>query len=357
MSNRGADVRGLIIDGVGDDAKLLCEGEPVGGVKVYEIQDQDRYFVSSSDTPSETLLSAKLDALDARLEEIWLYRFEMVFLDQPWSADVQCSLQADTVEVTCQPIWDAWTSAVSYSALRVAAIDMATEFSATAADTDDGLTIVVPLRTTHCTLREALDMVRGQLDVIFRRALKAAASRVPTTVLRVFDFPPDVASACEQYLIHFGEFLRDMGVGVVADLRHEAGSVLFSVTPNSREVALDAIRVALDVYLRLPGMELEGTAEQLEDQIAAERLVMNIYHLKAQLTSASLILRLQGATIEAQQCTIDAQKALIQAQPYGAKTNDSEPVIDGVLDIIPIEATGIRVNLPAMWRRVKSLFV
>lgn len=68
-----------------------------------------------------------------------------------------------------------------------------------------------------------------------------------------------------------------------------------------------------------------------------------------------MMLRLQDATITAQQCTIDAQKALIHAER--ANTSDSEPLIEGILDIVPVESGGVRVNLPALWRHIRDLFV
>ena len=47
-----------------------------------------------------------------------------------------------------------------------------------------------------------------------------------------FEFPDAVRVPCEQYLLYFAQFLRDLGVEASSELRHEVGMVLFSVTPT-----------------------------------------------------------------------------------------------------------------------------
>jgi DNA-binding transcriptional regulator LsrR (DeoR family) len=71
-----------------------------------------------------------------------------------------------------------------------------------------------------------------------------------------FDFPKEVRIACEQYLLYFGQFLSDLGVSADTAITHEAGKVLFTVTPTDRDTALEKIREALDTYLQLPSQPL-----------------------------------------------------------------------------------------------------
>lgn len=65
------------------------------------------------------------------------------------------------------------------------------------------------------------------------------------SLIAMFDFPAAVRAPCEQYLLYFVEFLRDLGVEAEANLQHDAGRVLFSISPRSGKEALDKIREAL----------------------------------------------------------------------------------------------------------------
>jgi hypothetical protein len=73
-------------------------------------------------------------------------------------------------------------------------------------------------------------------------------------------FPPAIRTACEQYLLYFVQFLEDLGVSATAEIKEDAKRVLFSVTPTDGCAALQQIREALEVYLKLPEMPEFGTA-------------------------------------------------------------------------------------------------
>lgn len=72
------------------------------------------------------------------------------------------------------------------------------------------------------------------------------------SLVSFFDFPEQVRVPCEQYLVYFVEFLKNIGIDATTEISHQAGKVLFAVTPDSKETALEQIREALDIYLRLP---------------------------------------------------------------------------------------------------------
>lgn len=83
-----------------------------------------------------------------------------------------------------------------------------------------------------------------------------------------FNFPEEKRVACEQYLLYFVQFLKDLGVEANAKLESEQGQVLFAVTPANGQEALDKIREALGIYLNLPfqpGLQTAGnTATEIE---------------------------------------------------------------------------------------------
>lgn len=79
--------------------------------------------------------------------------------------------------------------------------------------------------------------VSQQLHESTERSL-ASKFRTDSLVMN-FDFPDEVKAPCEQYLVYFGEFLRDSGVKANASVTHEAGQILFTVTPDDKTQALD----------------------------------------------------------------------------------------------------------------------
>ena len=126
-----------------------------------------------------------------------------------------------------------------------------------------------------------------------------------------FGFPEEIRPACEQYLLYFAQFLKDMGIEATADVRHEANRVLFAVTPSEGKEALELIRQLLDIYLNLPSAAGNGTSMVLAGSIEVQRMAANIQHLNGQLLLGQALLRTQIAELEAKDATIEAKEATI----------------------------------------------
>lgn len=179
-----------------------------------------------------------------------------------------------------------------------------------------------------------------------------------------FDFPEEVRVPCEQYLLYFVQFLKDLGVEATAELQHEAGQVLFAVTPTDKDEALDKIRIALANYLKLAASPV-NPGSVLNSEIEVQRLSANIQHLQGQLTLAHAVLQAKDATIELQQATIGQQRRFIDGEIMlesmkdvtpKPKEKDVEEVFDGLAEITKYEGKGFNLNLPEAFRRMKQLF-
>jgi hypothetical protein len=100
------------------------------------------------------------------------------------------------------------------------------------------------------------NFIRNNITLIPRihdRAVMILLSHVnPNTLISFFKFPDSIQIPCEQYLLYFVKFLHDIGIEASADIKHEAGKVLFSVTPVNEKDALETIYQALKLYLQLP---------------------------------------------------------------------------------------------------------
>jgi hypothetical protein len=131
-----------------------------------------------------------------------------------------------------------------------------------------------------------------------------------------FNFPEKIKITCEQYLLYFAQFLRDIGINATSNLKEEAGKVLFSVTPTDDVEALDKIREALAVYLNLPSSPIV-----YDDSFAAMRLqqqIENLQHLQKmavrEIRSGERELRLAQTVIEHQDKIINQKDSIIEQQ-------------------------------------------
>lgn len=124
-----------------------------------------------------------------------------------------------------------------------------------------------------------------------------------------FDFPEQLKIPCEQYLLYFATFLRDLGIKAVSNIEEEAGKVLFSVIPVDDAEALDKVREALALYLNLPSSPIAFDAS-----FAGMRLEQQIENLQHSQKMAAREIRLAQKVIESQDRIIDEKNSLINQQ-------------------------------------------
>jgi hypothetical protein len=132
-----------------------------------------------------------------------------------------------------------------------------------------------------------------------------------------FAFPVELRASCEQYLLYFAQFLRDLGINASSDLREHAGKVLFSVTPIDDTEALDKIREALAVYLNLPASPIV-----LDDSFASMRLQQQIENLKHSQKMAARELQLTEKVLVAQSEIIHEKNTIISQKDSTIEQQD-----------------------------------
>ncbi len=123
------------------------------------------------------------------------------------------------------------------------------------------------------------------------------------------DFPEEVKIPCEQYLLYFVKFLRDLGIYATSNLKEEAGKVLFSVTPTDDIEALDKIREALAIYLHLPSSPII-----YDDSFASMRQKQQIDNLQHSQRIIEMEFRLSQKVIASQDKIILQKDSLIEQQ-------------------------------------------
>lgn len=150
-------------------------------------------------------------------------------------------------------------------------------------------------------------------DETLKRIYKKLSDR---SLIFSFNFPESIKNYCEQYLVYFAAFLKDIGINTTSILKEEAGKVLFSVTPNNDVEALDKIREALAVYLNLPASPIV-----YDESFAAMRLqqqVENLQHSQKmavrEIRAAEREMRLAQTVIEHQDKIIVQKDSIIEQQ-------------------------------------------
>lgn len=224
-----------------------------------------------------------------------------------------------------------------------------------------GITLSFPVQDTNATVEAEGRSHANAITQLHRQTEASLTAKLrQESVVMQFDFPEEVKVPCEQYLLYFVQFLKDLGVEATAELQHEAGQVLFAVTPTDKETALDKIRDALEIYLRMSASPVsDGSA--LSSEIAVQRLTGEIQALQSRLTLARAEIQYKDKAIDAMQFIIDRQRLSGDVMVESLKNvtpkspdKDKEAVLGGIVEITKYEGKGINVNFAEVFRRLKE---
>ncbi|GIO04757.1 hypothetical protein J31TS6_07850 [Brevibacillus reuszeri] len=214
---------------------------------------------------------------------------------------------------------------------------------------------------TQLAMKDILEGIEPVLKEILERAYAYLYSKTSSeSLVSIFNFPPQVQTVCEQYLIYFAEFLKDIGIEATVNLNSEAGKLLFSVTPASNNDALEQIKRALDVYLQLPVSIGNANYVQFEYDLKVQQLIANVQHLNSQLRLSQALAQAQQVTIQNQQVTIAQQQqfidaTILQQALVSNEIEDKEEILGGAVSITKYQGNGFEVNIPNIFRWTKRL--
>jgi hypothetical protein len=333
---------------------LEFRGTPVTSAEIQIDGGPKAYWIGFDEPPNVAILDARIQSLDPRIIEVVIHNFDISLLSNRWNGTLILNLEKYGAALSVRPVWEQWTSIVKYEVLQ-----SAVEYAALASQipwvkaSGSGIYAERNFLPDDSTIGSVLDSFVRTLDPLLVSAFRRAATESRDALVTIFQFPPAVASACEQYLLNFATFLHDLGASATTDIRHEASAVLFTVKPSNPNESLSKIGAALDVYLQVPSASLDrDTSAAVDEQIVIDRLTMAVHYLKSQLAAAAMTIRLQEGTISAQSVAIAAQRQLIA----GNGAHDSEPIVSDLLEVVALERSGLRLNLPRIVRKLKKLF-
>ncbi|MDP9739373.1 UNVERIFIED_ORG: hypothetical protein QFZ59_001203 [Bacillus sp. B2I3] len=179
------------------------------------------------------------------------------------------------------------------------------------------------------------------------------------SLVSFFDFPEQVRVPCEQYLVYFVEFLKNIGIGATTEISHQAGKVLFAVTPESKETALEQVREALNIYLQLPNNFANASFMNMHMEPKEQQLMANIQHLNGQLMLANALVQTQSEIIQSQRITIEQQQLIVDStilqqslliDSKNIDSKDKEEILGGTISLTNLEGKGFQINLPSIYR-------
>jgi len=228
---------------------------------------------------------------------------------------------------------------------------------------EDAIHISFKFDETFDTLRDCEQHTIKAAHELVTEVRKAPDPR--HAVSMTFEFPPPVRSACEQYLLHFADFLRELGVEASVQLQEMGDHVLFAVAPHDRREALESVRSALDAYLHLSVADIVGSPESHSDEILLYKLRANISHLHSQLDLAYAQNAALRDRINAQELALQLlQGKDIRPQTVVEKGAEDGQLLNGqsserlnrYVSLTEMKQGPFRIDVPQLLRDLRELF-
>jgi hypothetical protein len=118
-----------------------------------------------------------------------------------------------------------------------------------------GLKVII--ENTTEPLYKYIDFSLEKLKEVHFIALEILDNKYPSEGITVwYQFPNEIRTVCNQYLMYFAQFLEDLGISAETSLKEQANQVLFTVTPKDKKQALDEIYKALAIYIEASNEEI-----------------------------------------------------------------------------------------------------
>jgi hypothetical protein len=202
------------------------------------------------------------------------------------------------------------------------------------------------------------------LNDIYNKVIASLTTKTKmNSLVSMFDFPDEIRVPCEQYLMYFAQFLKEIGIEAKTDLHHEAGKTLFTVTPITKDEAMERIEKALNLYIQLPSHQAFNNYMMSLEDIKVQQLAANIHHLKGQIMLANAQIQAHNSTIQNQALLIEQQRSIINMSILkesiinlkDAKIEENkEKLLGGTVAITKLEKDGFEIDLPLIYRNIKK---
>lgn len=220
-------------------------------------------------------------------------------------------------------------------------------------DDENVLSLLSTFPYTSSPLYHQIERFIEEINSIIKSAYLLLSANNEDSFISVFKFPESIKTPCQQYLMYFGQFLSDLGIEVETELKEQAHSTLFSVTPRNKNEALDKIKEVLEMYINIPNSDNFSNIDSSD--IAFIQVQANVMHLKSQIMFANAAIQMKDATIESLKISnYQIQQQLLRT--HTSKQEDEEPVIKGIVNVKKYDGGWFSVDIPEILRKLKRKF-
>ncbi len=237
---------------------------------------------------------------------------------------VKHQLRHRTINISLQPYLEYWKNSFSFSDFKNVFEDVFENYQKSESPVEfhfyemrNEISLVFTYEFTFNTIRNELEKYLNVFKYLIEKTLQTLRTNIQkNSFTAIFNFPVNLQATCEQYLLYFGKFLKDLGIEASSNLREEAGEVLFSILPKDENEALDKIREALAVYLSLPSspVSYDDSFQSMQLKQQVENLQHSQRMKEMEMRSAQYALRLAQQNIENQDKIITRQDSFIDNQ-------------------------------------------
>jgi hypothetical protein len=221
----------------------------------------------------------------------------------------------------------------------------------------NGFGIEIKFRDTSVNFEALIDWASAIAEEVVRKAEQQLKLKTDVgSIVSIFDFPESIKTPCQQYLMYFAQFLKDLGIEAGSEIKEENSSTIFKVTPSNKNEALDKIKEALNAYINAPGLDDLYYQNINNDNIASIQFQANVMHLKSQLMFAKSALQMKDAAIEALQLSNYQLKNILAVNESKLDVVKEEAdIIPGIVTVTKYEGNGFSVNLPEIFKKLKRI--
>lgn len=164
--------------------------------------------------------------------------------------------------------------------------------------------------------------------------------------------------AFAQYLMYFGQFLSDMGIGSETSVTNNNGLIILNINPSNKEDAIQNIYFALNSYLALAdGESLIKPNLTPASELKYKQLMSNVEHLKLQLSYTQAMLEVKNEHINILQHEQEFSRTFIANQTSNQTkivTEKWEP-IEGI-SITKYKGNFFEIDIPKLIKKITRKF-
>ncbi|MBB1467908.1 hypothetical protein H5232_05445 [Pseudoalteromonas sp. SG41-5] len=186
--------------------------------------------------------------------------------------------------------------------------------------------------------------------------IKLIKNKSKDLFVKVFEFPKEYESICSQYLIWFGEFLRNLGIDASVSTENKNGQTSIIVSPEDASELTSKIEMLFYQYISLPYSEYLpalDTKISTEDKFKVQMLTNQIESFKTQIQMKDAIIEMKELSIMNLKESYDKKSSelmLIQSM----RNSDDIEILDGSLSLGEIKWGALKLHPKKLLDKIKG---